>query len=401
MKALSAYSREVLAFAWPPAPGLGPPKTLDADTRRRHMERALRLAAHGGRTPLLLGAGTGELALELHRAAPWGCVVLETDLSSGPAPGPSPDHSAKQHRRDTLLALMEAGVPVLADGSAWALLLLLEAHGLGHGHRLAVKNPEEPPRPAHDPLALVERLLAAVRPLPPGEAREAPRPSLSVAAILAPDEPRLPEFFEHIPPWVREVSVVWDAPDSPSAHPCPAPLVQAARPLDGDFAAQRNAALGLCTGDWVLFLDGDERLAPEGWEAVRALAPANPEGGAAGHWLPRRTYLGDEAHVRAGYGLWPDLQLRLFPRLPGLAFQGHIHERLTGLEGPQRLAPGLCLHHFSHLWKDPQALARKLALFQTVGGAPHALSADYPAPGVELLGCAGPATALLQLPPMH
>ena len=29
------------------------------------------------------------------------------------------------------------------------------------------------------------------------------------------------------------------------------------------FSAQRNRALDLCAGDWVLFLDADERVTPE------------------------------------------------------------------------------------------------------------------------------------------
>lgn len=37
----------------------------------------------------------------------------------------------------------------------------------------------------------------------------------------------------------------------------------------GDFAAARNAALGWCTGDWVLVLDADERLLPQAFAPLQ------------------------------------------------------------------------------------------------------------------------------------
>jgi len=46
----------------------------------------------------------------------------------------------------------------------------------------------------------------------------------------------------------------------------------ATRPLDGDFAAQRNALQGLARHRWMLQLDADEALAPETGRLLPALA---------------------------------------------------------------------------------------------------------------------------------
>ena len=210
------------------------------------------------------------------------------------------------------------------------------------------------------------------------------RPRISAAAILRPDEPGLDGFFAQFPSWLCELAVVWDGPDaSPqdlSAQAAPAhglapnvPLRQTVRPLDNDFAAQRNAMLGLCTGDWVFYLDGDERLVPEHWEVLRGLAGGAESGEVVGYHLPRLAFYPDMDHCMAGLGLWPDLQLRLFRRAPGLRFQGAAHERLEGLAGPTAALCALPILHYSHVRKDGGQWKRKLELYDRALGAlgPH------------------------------
>jgi glycosyltransferase involved in cell wall biosynthesis len=176
--------------------------------------------------------------------------------------------------------------------------------------------------------------------------------------------------------------LVWDAERPPDAvPPCAAPLRHLARPLDGDFAAQRNAALDACHAPWVLFLDGDEQLPAPVWEALPALCGREEQG----WWLPRLTLEGPAApggeRVLIGHGLWPDLQLRLFRNRPGPRFQRPVHERLVGLEGPVGLLQNAQILHLSRVRKDPQALAEKLALFDRAaqGRVRHRLNSEYPA----------------------
>ncbi|HLZ29551.1 MAG TPA: glycosyltransferase family 2 protein [Chloroflexota bacterium] len=77
-----------------------------------------------------------------------------------------------------------------------------------------------------------------------------------------------------------------------------------------NFATQRDAALALATGDWVLFVDADERVTPALRDEV--LRTVNQPGGCRGFWIPRHNYL--LGHVVRHAGWFPDYQLRLLER---------------------------------------------------------------------------------------
>ncbi len=118
------------------------------------------------------------------------------------------------------------------------------------------------------------------------------------------------------------------------------------RKLD-DFAAQKNHAIGLARGVWILSIDADEvvppALAAELVAAARADNAAEPPGRPrpVAYRLPRITfYLG--RWIRHG-GWYPDLNGRFFRR--GLAaFEGGpVHERLIA-RGPV----GRCAHALEH-----------------------------------------------------
>jgi len=81
------------------------------------------------------------------------------------------------------------------------------------------------------------------------------------------------------------------------------------RPFD-NFAAQRDAALALATGEWVLFVDADERVTP----ALRTevLKSIDQPDGCRGFWIPRHNYLMGRVIRHAGW--FPDYQLRLLER---------------------------------------------------------------------------------------
>jgi hypothetical protein len=81
------------------------------------------------------------------------------------------------------------------------------------------------------------------------------------------------------------------------------------RALD-TFAAQRDAALRLSQGDWVLFVDADERVTPALRQEVLATI-AHPKA-RRGFWIPRHNYLMGRVVRHAGW--YPDYQLRLLER---------------------------------------------------------------------------------------
>jgi glycosyltransferase involved in cell wall biosynthesis len=77
-----------------------------------------------------------------------------------------------------------------------------------------------------------------------------------------------------------------------------------------NFAAQRDAALSLATGDWVLFVDADERVSPALRDEV--LKTVLQPDGRRGFWIPRHNFL--LGHVVRHAGWFPDYQLRLLER---------------------------------------------------------------------------------------
>jgi glycosyltransferase involved in cell wall biosynthesis len=77
-----------------------------------------------------------------------------------------------------------------------------------------------------------------------------------------------------------------------------------------NFAGQRDAALRMARGEWVLFVDGDERITPPLRDEVLQTIAA-PSGRAA-FWIPRNNYLMGRVVRHAGW--FPDYQLRLLKR---------------------------------------------------------------------------------------
>jgi (heptosyl)LPS beta-1,4-glucosyltransferase len=96
------------------------------------------------------------------------------------------------------------------------------------------------------------------------------------------------------------------------------------------FQAQRNVALGLATCDWVLFVDGDERVPPSLAAEVRArLARVSDE---SGFWIPRRNVIAGIWVKNAGW--WPDHQLRLLRRASARYDERGVVHEVAQVDGP-------------------------------------------------------------------
>lgn len=145
--------------------------------------------------------------------------------------------------------------------------------------------------------------------------------------------------------------------------------------------------LDACSAAKVFYLDADETLPDGGWETVRGLAASSFEA----VWFPRETLFPDEAHCKVGFGLWPDMQLRLFSRA-NARFVRPVHERIEGLNGPAALLLDLPIVHESRLRKNDGRIREKLARFDEAasGKFRHLLNDDYPnLDRSRLLGGAG------------
>lgn len=105
------------------------------------------------------------------------------------------------------------------------------------------------------------------------------------------------------------------------------------------FGPQKNRALDLVTGDWVLSIDADERVTPELALAIQAVLQA-PDADAyriarlstfCGRWIRHS-------------GWWPDYVVRLFRRDAGRFTGAAVHERVQ-VQGRTGTLEGHFLHY--------------------------------------------------------
>jgi glycosyltransferase involved in cell wall biosynthesis len=87
-----------------------------------------------------------------------------------------------------------------------------------------------------------------------------------------------------------------------------------------DFAAARNFSLAHATGEWVLWMDLDDRLAAGAPEFINGLKKHDHQNTAFGFQIASQTEE-EGAYVRF-------IQLRMFPNIRGLGWRKPIHESL-------------------------------------------------------------------------
>jgi glycosyltransferase involved in cell wall biosynthesis len=131
------------------------------------------------------------------------------------------------------------------------------------------------------------------------------------------------------------------------------------------FGPQKNYALSLAHGDWVLSIDADERVTPE---LAQEILQAIGEGGADGYELSRRSSFCGRVMRHSGW--FPDRVLRLFRRHKGRFTDDLVHERVV-CEGKTARLKNSLLH-------DPVArledAIRRIDQYSTLGAEKLAAS---------------------------
>ena len=90
------------------------------------------------------------------------------------------------------------------------------------------------------------------------------------------------------------------------------------------FGAQKNFALSLAQGDWVLSIDADERVSPA---LAQAIQHAIAEAQADGYEMPRLSSFCGRPMRHSGW--YPDYVLRLFRRGKARFSDDAVHERVV------------------------------------------------------------------------
>ncbi len=106
------------------------------------------------------------------------------------------------------------------------------------------------------------------------------------------------------------------------------------------FAAQKNAALAKCTGDWILSLDADEEVTAELRAAIEALLAGTPSH--AAYFVARRNLFLGRWMKHGGY--YPDRKLRMLRNGSAAFAERAVHETLA-FTGSTGILGGDLVHH--------------------------------------------------------
>lgn len=150
-----------------------------------------------------------------------------------------------------------------------------------------------------------------------------PKPTLSAVLIVRNEAKHIAACIESVQPVCDEIVVVdTGSTDGTASIAKRLGARTGAFQWCDDFSAARNHALSLATSTWCLWIDADERLDPQSYGAVIS-ALIRPHFG--GYTIPIVNFLNkDEAQDQIIH-----TPCRLFQRLPGVAFEGRIHEQIA------------------------------------------------------------------------
>jgi glycosyltransferase involved in cell wall biosynthesis len=167
-------------------------------------------------------------------------------------------------------------------------------------------------------------------------------PHLSAIIITHNEARRLGACLESLKPIADETIVLDDGSADETAEIARNAGARLSYRDFDNFGAQKQAALDLATGDWVLSIDADERITPE--LADEILAVTRESTAADGYWIRRRlTYLGRP--LRFG-GTGSDWVLRLARRHTATFSAKVIHESMLVRGRTARL--GSALDHIKY-----------------------------------------------------
>ncbi|MBI9111029.1 glycosyltransferase [Maridesulfovibrio ferrireducens] len=343
------------------------------------VQKHLQFATKSGSSSIILfGAGDGKLADDLAKSKPEWMKFVICDLY--------PENIQKLSDSNFVLDANNSNSHLLVDSSIWAIFMLLIQYGFTAEKSHLILNPciQGESKKKHQSL---QKLFSGCNHIQIPEHFDTDV-KISAAAIVSPDEPDLNSFISSFPAWLYELVLIWDCTnysDIPGIS-CDSDIkiVNICNPLNNDFASQRNVMLNHCRGDWIIYLDADERFLNKDWELLKRIASYKQ---CEGWYFPRLTFYPDKDYCRMGYGLWPDLQLRFFRKSSKIKFINKVHEQIVGLEGQTGIIAGSPIRHLTHLIKNRDEIESKLANFNnaTAGKFNHKLGSEFPKLASDLL----------------
>ena len=168
--------------------------------------------------------------------------------------------------------------------------------------------------------------------------------TLSVALICLNEEARLPAWLESVRPVADEVVAVDAGSTDHTVELLAAAGVRVEHRDWTGYGDQRNHAASLCSGEWILFLDADERLDPDMAASLTRFKQSPPP--SPDLWeLPFKVFFFGR-FLRHG-GFFPEYHRRLMRRGRARWRLRQVHERLEA-QGPVGRLQGGYVEHYSY-----------------------------------------------------
>lgn len=114
------------------------------------------------------------------------------------------------------------------------------------------------------------------------------------------------------------------------------------RPNNPMLNINKNFGISKASGDWILYLDADERATRELAREIKAKISNIKNEDVNGFWIPRKNIIFGKWIEHAGW--YPDYQMRLFRREEGKFPQLHVHEMID-VEGKTEYLREHLLHY--------------------------------------------------------
>lgn len=141
---------------------------------------------------------------------------------------------------------------------------------------------------------------------------------ISLVILAREGDPAVPDLIDRYRSVFADIVIVLDS--YKECNPSEGSIRFIGRPLDSNFAAQRNAGTCAAEAAWVLHLDTDEEVSDDFCAVLPHLASAAQMSGYLAVGFPRRNYVDNRLS-----DLFPDIQYRLIRR--DVLFEGRVHER--------------------------------------------------------------------------
>ncbi len=168
------------------------------------------------------------------------------------------------------------------------------------------------------------------------------KPNLSVAIIAKDEERNITDCLKSVE-WAGEIALLDDQSSDKTveiARQFTDKIYQRKMAIEG---SHRNYLYSLCSNEWVLTLDADERVTPELKDEIIATIEqetTNPTHSA--YSIPIKTYIGNRWARYAGW--YPAPKIRLFRKTKFKYDNAEVHPRIF-LDGTSGILKGDILHY--------------------------------------------------------